>query len=184
MSTDTPSLSHDFRLVAVFEGASTLARALEDVLAAGVPASALSVLARDGASGADTPDTLAEALDPPAVDEVLGGLLGGYVGLLSGLALMLLPGIGPVVVAGGAAAIAAETLAATAGGLGLGTLFGAIFDEDHVERHRELYRQALADGHLILAVHGTEAQYLDALRALERHAPLHLNRAVPASDAV
>ncbi len=179
MSTETPTTPRTYGLVAILPDMTALARALEDLLAAGLPAATIAVLGKDGSSGFDTADTLAESLDPPVVDELLGGLLGAYAGLLSGAALLFVPGVGPFVVAGGAATIVAEALAATAAGAGIGTLLGAIFDEAHVERHRALYHQALEDGWYLLAVHGTEAEFAIAERCLDHHPVIHLDRSLP-----
>lgn len=179
MSTETPTKTRTYGLIAILPDMTALARALEALLAAGLPAATIAVLGKDGATGTDTADSLAEALDPPVVDELLGGLLGAYVGLLSGAALLFVPGVGPFVVAGGAATLVAETLATTAAGAGIGTLLGAIFDQDHVERHRALYHQALEDGWFLLAVHGTEAEFELAEKVLDQHPVIHLDRSLP-----
>lgn len=179
MSTETPIPARTYGLVAILPDMTALARALEELLLEGVPPAALSVIGKDGASGGDSADSLAESLDPPVVDELLGGLLGGYVGLITGAALLLVPGIGPVVIAGGVAAVVAEGIASAAAGAGIGTLLGAIFDEGHVEAHRERYHQALADGRFMLAVHGTEEEYVRAEACLMRQPIVHLDRSLP-----
>jgi hypothetical protein len=92
------------RLYEVHTAAADAVQALKD---AGVPERDISILARDERVGA------------AATGAEIGAALGGLAGLLTGLGLIAIPGIGPVVATGWLAATAAG---AAAGGLAGGAL--------------------------------------------------------------
>jgi hypothetical protein len=106
----------------------------------------------------ETGDEVAEATSPKGREETEGMAVGGCVGLLIGLGVFAIPGLGPLLLAAGPVVMAINVLGHTvAGGVGLGMLLGAIFDERVTEAHRDYYKERLQKGHWLLVVHGDEA---------------------------
>lgn len=102
-------------------------------------------------------DVVAEETAPKGRSELEGMALGGGIGLLIGLAAFAIPGLGVALLAAGPVVMAINVLGHTAaGGLGLGMVLGAIFDERVTEDHRRDYKERLEAGHWLLVVHGDE----------------------------
>jgi hypothetical protein len=97
-------------IVRLYERHSAAADAVASLKNAGVPERDISIIARD------------ERLGAAATSAEIGAALGGLTGLLTGLGLIAIPGIGPVVATGWLAATAAG---AAAGGL-LGGALGVL----------------------------------------------------------
>lgn len=102
---------------AVFDSHDEAQRAVSDLRSAGVPDSALSVIASHGGK------TTTTSGDGEITDEshrnVLRGILGGgALGAGLGIAALAIPGVGPLAAAGAIAASAAPEAAAIGGALG------------------------------------------------------------------
>jgi hypothetical protein len=103
-------------------------------------------------------DAVADETSPKGRNEVEGMAIGGGVGLVIGLCVFAIPGLGATLLAAGPVVMAINVLGhAAAGGIGMGMLLGAIFDERVTEAHRECYRERLQAGHWLLIVEGDEA---------------------------
>lgn len=92
----------------------------------------------------------------------LGAWVGGLFGLLTGVAVLFVPGVGPIVALGplaGAVMGAAETAAAS--GI-LGTIFGYFMSKQHIPK----FEAHLRAGRYIVAVHGTPEQVRQATEIL------------------
>ncbi|HEU4805847.1 MAG TPA: hypothetical protein VFS91_08590, partial [Nitrobacter sp.] len=81
---------------AVFDDRSEAERAAADLRSAGVPDSALSVIARrEGAEG-DFGDADTTEVGEKTEGLVKGALVGGGAGALLGIAALAIPGVGPL----------------------------------------------------------------------------------------
>jgi len=100
-----------------------------------------------------------------------GGVLGAGAGLLTGLGLLAIPGIGPVVAAGwlGATVIGAAT-GAVAGGA-VGGLVGALTEAGVPEEEAHVYSEGVRRGGTLLSVRVADARASDVEMALERYRP-------------
>jgi hypothetical protein len=94
-------------IVRLYDDHNVAASVVGELRKAGVPEDDISVLTRDDRAGA------------AATGAEIGAAVGGLAGLLTGLGLIAIPGIGPVVATGWLAATAAG---AAAGGLAGGAL--------------------------------------------------------------
>lgn len=139
---------------------------------AGIPREDISLVANQEAHGrhtatAGTRDvtTGEHLLDPAAPDDThgesgakrgstLGGVAGGVVGLLTGLGVMAIPGVGPLVAAGWLV----TTLAGAAAGAGAGGLVGALTGAgvSHDEAH--VYNEGVKRGGSLVTVRVDDAQ--------------------------
>lgn len=103
-------------------------------------------------------DVLAEETGSHGRDETRGTALGGCIGLVIGLGVFAIPGLGVALLAAGPVIMAINVLGHTiAGGLGLGLVLGAIFDERVTEDHRDHYKARLEQGAWLLVIHGDDA---------------------------
>ena len=100
-----------------------------------------------------------------------GGVLGAGAGLLTGLGLLTIPGIGPVVAAGwlGATVIGAAT-GAVAGGA-IGGLVGALTDAGVPEEEAHIYSEGVRRGGTLLSIRAPDARASDVEMALDRYRP-------------
>jgi hypothetical protein len=122
------------------------AQAVRDLEAAGVPRDSISIVANNaddwyGSNGGGTTrrvdrdrDGVDDRAEGAGAGASIGAAVGGTAGLLTGLGLMAIPGVGPVVAAGWLAATAAGAVAggATGGIIGALTQAGVSDDDAHV----------------------------------------------------
>ena len=134
-------------LTALFDDYETAAGVVDQLEAAGLPHSEISIITNRAEPAAPPPG--AGTFAPDAVDPVdaagtgatVGTVLGGGVGLLAGLGLLAIPGLGPVVAAGWLVAAATGAgVGAAAGGL-IGGLTGAGLSEAEAHTYAEGVRR-------------------------------------------
>jgi hypothetical protein len=151
------------------------ARTYEALLSAGVPKSDISLVANN----VDSRHVLTE----PAHDQVATGsteagtgaeagtLLGGAAGLLTGLGMLAIPGVGPVVAAG--------WLVATLTGAGIGAagggLIGSLVNSGVTESHAHVYAEGVRRGGTLLSVRADESQASEVETVLNGRAPSAVN---------
>jgi hypothetical protein len=85
-----------------------------------------------------------------------GAWIGGFFGLVTGVALLIIPGAGPVLVAGPAAAWILATLEGAGGGAILGGLVGGVVGHFVKDKHIPKYENHLKGGKYLLVAHGEQ----------------------------
>jgi len=100
-----------------------------------------------------------------------GGVLGAGAGLLTGLGLIAIPGIGPVVAAGwlGATVIGAVTGAAAGGAVG--GLVGALTEAGVPEEEAHIYSEGVRRGGTLLSIRADDSRASEVEAALDRYRP-------------
>ena len=111
------------RLFDNYDDASDAVRELEST---GIARSDISIVANNSDNWYD--DDSSKAAEDAAGGAGLGAVVGGAGGLLTGLGIMAIPGVGPVVAAGWLVATAAGALAGAAVGGAAGGIVGALTD--------------------------------------------------------
>ena len=140
-----------------YDDAKQTVEALET---AGIPHSDISIVSNNVDNQRTASGTVAVAGDA-AVDDTRAGagastgtLVGGGVGLLTGLGLLAIPGVGPVVAAG--------WLVATLTGAGIGAagggLLGSLVHAGVPEEHAHAYTEGVRRGGTLITVRGDESQ--------------------------
>lgn len=149
-------------LTKVYESHDVARRVVNELETAGFPSSSISLLANKSVSDqyADVEDA-SEAGTGAGV----GAAVGGAAGLLTGLGLLAIPGLGPVVAAGW---LASTALGAVAGGV-TGGLVGALIDADVPEDHAHIYSEAVRRGGTLLSVRVEDNDVAMARAILDRH---------------
>ncbi len=139
--------------------------AVKELEAAGIPSSEISLLANKAVS--DRHEDVEDA-SPAGTGAAIGAVAGGTAGLLTGLGLMAIPGVGPVVAAGW---LAATALGALAGGA-TGGIVGALVDAGVSEDHAQVYSEAVRRGGTLLSVRTSDSLAPRVQAILNRHQPI------------
>jgi hypothetical protein len=118
--------------------------AVNDLEAAGVPSDDISIVANNTGDwySADS----SKAAEGAGTGAGLGAAGGGVVGLLTGLGLMAIPGVGPVVAAGWLASTAAGAVAGAVAGGATGGLIGGLTDSGVEEEEAHVYAEGVRRG--------------------------------------
>lgn len=132
----------------LYNNYSDAAKAVGDLEAAGVPNSDISLVSNnsddwysaDGKHDKDR-DGVDDRAEAAGNGAGVGATVGGTAGLLTGLGLLAIPGVGPVVAAGWLAATAAGAVAGAATGGVIGALTEAGVSDDDAETYAEGVRR-------------------------------------------
>ncbi len=89
-------------------------------------------------------------------------------GLLTGLGIMAIPGVGPVVAAGWLAATAAGAVAGAVAGGAAGGLIGALTDAGVSEDHAHVYAEGVRRGGTLVTAKVEDSLYTDAEEVLRQ----------------
>jgi hypothetical protein len=119
--------------------------AVEELRGAGISDNDISIVANNGDDGYATA-AATNAGDDAGKGAGIGAVLGGAGGVLTGLGLMAIPGVGPVVAAGWLVATAAGAVAGGAVGAAAGGLIGAMTDNGIPERDAHIYAESVRRG--------------------------------------
>jgi hypothetical protein len=145
-------------LTRVYSDYPSAAAAVQQLKAAGLADSAISIVASDaegwhkpGSSDVDPRhdkdrDGRDDRSEGAAAGGVIGAVAGGAVGVATGLGLIAIPGVGPVVAAGWLAALAAGAVAGGASG----GIIGALVSSGTSKENAELYAETVRRGGAIV----------------------------------
>ena len=153
---------------AVFDNHSEAEAAARELREAGVPDSALSVIAKRQDETGEYGDADTHEVKEKGEGALKGALGGGAVGALLGIAALAIPGVGPLAAAGAIAAGAMPEAAAIGAGLGAlaGGLSGLLAKHGVSEEDATYYEDRINSGGVFLSV-DTSAAGIDAERATE-----------------
>jgi hypothetical protein len=98
-----------------------------------------------------------------------GAATGGLIGLVAGVAALVIPGIGPVVSAGTLATALGLTAAGAGIGAAAGGLIGALTDLGLSEEETDVYAEGIKRGGILVTVH-TEEEERDEVEDLLKEA--------------
>lgn len=129
----------------LFDDYDDASAAVSELERAGVPSSDISIVGSnaDRRHGEDSDSNAAEGAGTGAG---IGALVGGAGGLLTGLGLMAIPGVGPVVAAGWLAATAVGAAGGAVAGGAAGGLIGAMTRSGVSEEDANLYAEGVRRG--------------------------------------
>ncbi|WP_313591366.1 hypothetical protein [Agrobacterium cavarae] len=121
--------------------------AVTQLEAAGVPSNDISIVSNNAHHHDGSESKAAEGAGTGAG---IGAVVGGAGGLLTGLGLMAIPGVGPVVAAGWLAATAAGVAAGAVAGGAAGGIVGAMTDSGVSEEDAHVYAEGVRRGGTIV----------------------------------
>ena len=149
-----------------FDGARS---AVQDLEAAGIPHSAISVVANNVEGDHDH---LVVNRDEAAKDAGrgagIGATVGGLGGLLTGLGIMAIPGVGPVVAAGWLVATAVGAVTGAVVGGAAGGVVGALTKAGVSESEANIYAEGVRRGGALVTARVDDAMAPSARAILSR----------------
>jgi hypothetical protein len=104
-----------------------------------------------------------------------GAAVGGVGGLLTGLGIMAIPGVGPVVAAGWLVATAVGAVAGAAVGGAAGGLVGSLTNSGVPERDANVYAEGVRRGGTLVTAKVDDARANEAQAVLQRHKNVDIN---------
>jgi uncharacterized protein (TIGR02271 family) len=168
-------------VVGLFDNYSEAQSVVNDLVNAGFDRNEISVVASNahGEHGAHTTGGTAEhaaghagnAVKGVAGGAVEGGVIGGLTGLAVGLALLLVPGVGPV------AAIGPLSAALTGAGMGAvsGGVIGGLVGLGIPKEEAGYYAEGVRRGGTLVSVSADDARADQALAIFNRHNPVDID---------
>ena len=148
-----------------YDSAVSAVTALED---AGFPHSEISIVSNNAENRYPRDDRTKTAEDA-GKGAGIGAAIGGVGGLLTGLGLMAIPGVGPVVAAGWLAATAAGAATGAVFGGAAGGLVGALTKEGVPERDAHFYAEGVRRGGTLVSARVDDARAPAAREILQRY---------------
>ncbi|MEZ2131496.1 MULTISPECIES: general stress protein [unclassified Sinorhizobium] len=136
--------------------------AVDELEAAGVPSNDISIVSNN-VSG-----DRSNAAEGAGTGAGVGAVVGGAGGLLTGLGLMAIPGVGPVVAAGWLAATAAGAAAGAVAGGAAGGIIGALTSSGVPEEDANLYAEGVRRGGTLVTARVSDDFALEADAILKR----------------
>jgi hypothetical protein len=130
----------------LFDDYDDASEAVGDLEALGIPNSDISIVASNSTGWYDDKDESSEAAEGAAGGAGIGAVIGGAGGLLTGLGLMAIPGVGPVVAAGWLAATAVGALGGAVILGAAGGIVGALTKSGVPEEDAHVYAEGVRRG--------------------------------------
>lgn len=150
----------------LFDEYSDASAAVSALEARGVPSSDISIVSNNAAKRHGNDNNAAEGAGTGAG---IGAAVGGVGGLLTGLGIMAIPGVGPVVAAGWLAATAAGAVAGAVAGGAAGGLIGALTESGIPEDHAHVYAEGVRRGGTLVTARVDESVYVEAEAILRQN---------------
>jgi len=148
----------------LFDTRAQATTAVSELRAGGVPDSDISLVANN-ADGEYVDSEASDAGSDAAAGAGLGAAVGGLGGLLTGLGIMAIPGVGPVVAAGWFAATAAGAAAGAVVGGAAGGIIGALTEKGINRTDAELYAEGVRRGGALVTATVDDQNY-EAARSI------------------
>jgi len=167
-------------IVAVYPDHASAEHAIRRLHESGFAMCDLSIIGRDF-QVSEEPVGFVSAGDYAKAGAGTGAWFGGLFGLLVGAAFLILPGVGPVVVAGPLAVALLAGLEGAVAGTALGTLAGALVGWGIPKDRALKYETQIQGGKFIVVVRGVPEVIARARSLLAPQAPEHLEVYHPAA---
>ncbi len=146
-----------------YNDAKAAVKALED---AGVSSDDISIVSNK-ANGVDVEGQGNRAGEGAGAGAGIGAVAGGAGGLLTGLGLLAIPGVGPVVAAGWLAATAAGAVAGAVAGGAVGGIVGAMVESGVPEEDAHFYAEGIRRGGSVVTARVDESRLASAEAILD-----------------
>ena len=154
-----------------YGAASSAVSALE---AAGIPHSDISIVANNSESW-HRDDRESNAAEGAGTGAAVGAAVGGVGGLLTGLGMMAIPGVGPVVAAGWLIATAVGAATGAAVGAATGGIIGSLTEAGIPENDANLYAEGVRRGGSLVTARVVDERASEVQAILNRNKSVDLN---------
>jgi hypothetical protein len=156
---------------ALFDTYSEASSAVSALEAAGIPHSDISIVANNSENWHNESNAGTGA----GAGAGAGAAVGGVGGLLTGLGIMAIPGVGPVVAAGWLVATAVGAVAGAAVGGAAGGLVGSLTSAGVPEHDANVYAEGVRRGGTLVTAKVDDARETEARSVLLRQKAVDLN---------
>src|ERR1700731_4439813 len=155
-------------VTALYDTYDSAASAVNALEASGIPHSDISIVSSnvDNRSSKDRPTN---AVEDAGKGAGIGAAGGGVGGLLTGLGLLAIPGVGPVVAAGWLVATAAGAVTGAVVGGAAGGLVGSLTGAGVPEREAHFYAEGVRRGGTLVTARVDDARASTVRGILQRH---------------
>ena len=155
-------------VAALYDTYDSAVAAVNALEAAGIPHSDISIVSNnvDNQYGKDRP---AEAAKDAGKGAGVGAVVGGVGGLLTGVGLLAIPGVGPVVAAGWLVATAAGAATGAVVGGAAGGLVGSLTGAGVPEHDAHFYAEGVRRGGTLVTARADDARASAAREILQRY---------------
>jgi len=133
-------------ITGLFDDYEDATDAVAELEAIGISNSDISIVASNSTGWYQDKDDGTDAAEGAAGGAGIGAVVGGAGGLLTGLGLMAIPGVGPVVAAGWLAATAVGAIGGAVVGGAAGGIVGALTDSGVSEEDAHVYAEGVRRG--------------------------------------
>ena len=154
-----------------YDAARSAVSALE---AAGIPHSDISIVANNSESW-HRDDRESNAAEGAGTGAAVGAAVGGVGGLLTGLGMMAIPGVGPVVAAGWLIATAVGAATGAAVGAATGGIIGSLTEAGIPENDANLYAEGVRRGGSLVTARVVDERASEVQAILNRNKSVDLN---------
>ncbi len=137
-----------------YDDAKAAVKALEN---AGIPSDDISIVTNK-ANGVDVEGQGNRAAEGAGTGAGIGAVAGGAGGLLTGLGMLAIPGVGPVVAAGWLVATAAGAVAGAVAGGAVGGLVGAMVESGVPDEDANFYAEGIRRGGSVVTARVDESR--------------------------
>jgi hypothetical protein len=148
----------------LFDNYDDAAEAVGELEATGIPHSDISIVSNNSDGWYD--GSRSEAAEDAGAGAGIGAVVGGAGGLLTGLGIMAIPGVGPVVAAGWLAATATGIVAGAVAGGAAGGIIGSLTESGVPEGDAHVYAEGLRRGGTLVSAKVDEDLVADAEQIL------------------
>ena len=155
-------------VTALYDAYDSAISAVNALEAAGIPHSDISIVSNNVDNRYDK-DRSTNAAEDAGKGAGIGAAAGGVGGLLTGLGLLAIPGIGPVVAAGWLVATAAGAATGAVVGGAAGGLIGSLTGAGVPERDAHLYAEGVRRGGTLVTARVDDARASTAREILQRY---------------
>ncbi len=156
---------------ALFDNYDDAADAVGKLEASGIQSADISIVSNRSGSSVDS---ASDAEEDAATGAGIGAVVGGTGGLLTGLGIMAIPGVGPVVAAGWLAATAVGALAGAVAGGVAGGIIGALTEAGIAERDAHVYAEGVRRGGTLVTARVEDHRAAQAQEILTRYRSVDL----------
>ena len=155
-------------ITALYDTYDSAVSAVNALEASGIPHSDISIVSNNVDRFHDT-DRSTNAAEDAGKGAGIGAVVGGGAGLLTGLGLLAIPGVGPVVAAGWLVATAAGAVAGAVAGGAAGGIVGSLTAAGVPERDAHFYAEGVRRGGTLVTAKVDDARAASAREILQRY---------------
>ena len=166
-------------VVGLFDNRNEAESVVRDLNDAGFRKDDISYVTQDrsktaGATTRDDDDSM--AAEGAGAGATAGTVLGGLGGLLVGTGALLIPGVGPALVAGSLAGVLGVTAAGAGIGAAAGGLVGGLVGLGVPEEHANYYAEGVRRGGTLVTVHAEDNKVSQAAQIMRRHGAVDIDK--------